>query len=44
MLIIKTSIGAVTALVIGMIIKAESQALDEIEEKYFPPKKHEDDK
>jgi hypothetical protein len=41
MLIIKLSIGAVTAAVIGMIIKAEAQALDEIEEKYFPPKNEE---
>lgn len=44
MLIIKLSIGALTSAVIGMIIKAEVQALDEIEEKYFPPKNEEKNK
>lgn len=39
MLLIKMSVGALTAAVIGMIVKQEVRALDEIEEKYFPEKK-----
>ena len=40
MLLVKTSIGLLTAAVIGMIVKEEAKALDQLEEKYFPEKKH----
>lgn len=44
MLLVKTSIGALTAVVIGMIIKEEARALDQLEERYLPDKKkHKDE-
>ena len=39
LLIVKTSIGALTAAVIGMIIKQEIIVLDELEARYLPEKK-----
>lgn len=38
-LIIKSSLGLLTAAVIGMIMKEEIKAVDALEEKYFPEKK-----
>ena len=38
-LLIKTSLGLLTAAVIGMIVKEEIKAVDALEERYLPDKK-----
>lgn len=42
-LIVKMSLGLLTAAVIGMIVKQEMKVIDEVEARYLPPKQEKEE-